>query len=212
MTIRKLYDKLYQFYGLQNWWPTKDTKDLEEKRTEIIIGAILTQSTSWKNVEKALDNLAKENLFDFQKLSQISDEKLAELIKPAGFFNVKTKRLRSFTKWYMKNEISNNAQTARKQMLDINGLGPETVDSILLYAFDKPIFVIDAYTKRLVERHQEIFKTKISYDTLQEFFMKNLPKDIKIYQEFHALIVRLAKDFCHKKSCCDNCPLHLSRG
>lgn len=201
MTLFKIYQILLNKFGAQGWWPVKAKGG--KRKDEIIIGAILTQATSWKNAEKALLNLKKEGLVDLEKINRVSVDKLAEIIKPAGFFNLKAKRLKNFVF-----NASNNTWKLRNQMLDIDGLGPETVDSILLYAYDQPVFVIDAYTKRFTKRHPEIFPENLEkYDDFQAFFICHLPKEVKIYKEFHALIVKLSKDFCQKKPHCEKCPL-----
>lgn len=192
LNIKNLCLKLQKKYGNpQGQWSLwcKRPKNKKEKE-EVIVGAILTQRTNWKNVEKAIENLKRENLIDIEKLSKISQIKLENLIRPCGFYKVKAERLRNVARWIAKNWnfiLSNNLKTVRKKMLDIKGLGPETVDSILLYAFEKPIFVIDEYTRRLCKK--EKLTDKFSYDYLQKLFEKNLPSNAALYQDIHALIV-----------------------
>lgn len=203
----RIYKKLYNFFGKQNWWPAKT-------KLEVIIGAILTQNTAWSNVERAIDNLRDRNLLSLEKLYKTDEDELANLIKPAGYFNVKAKRLRNILE-FIQNQYQGKLEKIkkkdtnklRKQLLDVNGIGPETADSILLYAFDKPIFVIDAYTKRIFSR-LKMASLNSTYDELQELFMKNLNKDVSLFNEYHALIVKLGKDYCKKnKPKCNECPV-----
>ena len=216
--INLVYTILYKNLGKQGWWPltikgfnTKHhvgrPKTINHK-FEIIIGAILTQNTNWKNVEKALYNLAKNNLIDIKKINKIKKEKLAKLIKPSGYYNQKADRLKIIAKFLIKNPIRKlnklTTKELREKLLNIKGIGPETADSILLYAFEKPIFVIDAYTKRIFERLG--FK-KDNYDEWQELFMKNLKHNLTIFKEYHALIVEQGKNYCKNKPLCNKCPL-----
>ncbi|MDP2923530.1 MAG: endonuclease III domain-containing protein [Candidatus Omnitrophota bacterium] len=202
-----LYPKLYAYFGPQHWWPA-------DSRFEVIVGAVLTQNTNWANVEKAIDNLRKHRLLKAAKLYQIPKEKLAELIKPAGYYNIKAKRLRNFLHFFLKDykgslKIMSLADTLnlRQQLLSVNGIGPETADSILLYALDKPVFVVDAYTKRILLRHGFI-KEDAGYEQMQDLFMQNLKPKVKLFNEYHALLVRLGKEFCLKnKPRCEQCPL-----
>ncbi|AAC06526.1 endonuclease III domain-containing protein [Aquifex aeolicus] len=201
----ELYDKLLQFYGKQNWWPV----DLEyhkthgsDPREEVIIGAILTQNTSWKNVEKALENLKREKALNLKAIKEIPTEKLMELIKPAGFYRQKSLYLKEFANKFPS--ISHLKNVKREDLLKVKGIGKETADAILLYALDRLEFVVDAYTKRLLER---LWNIKGSYEEIKRLFEKNLPKDLEIYREFHALIDIHAKEFCKKKPLCEECPL-----
>ena len=166
-------------------------------------GAILTQNTAWNNVEKALFNLRSANLLNIKKISKINLRKLQTLIKPSGFYKQKSKRLKNFAKSIRPIGLIENM--SREEWLKINGVGPETADSILLYALGKPYFVSDAYTKRLINR-LGIFNSE-KYEEIQKFFEKNVPKDVEIYKEYHALIVVLAKNFCKKNPECRNCPI-----
>lgn len=205
--IFEIYQKLYNHYGSQHWWPG-------DSPFEIMIGAILTQNTVWHNVEKAINNLKQENLINPKRLAKLSKSELSVLIKPSGFYNIKAKRLMSFTN-FINNKYSGRVEkmkqqklsVLRLQLLSVHGIGEETCDSILLYGLNKPIFVVDAYTKRIFSRH-EYFDAKTNYSLVQRFFMQNLPKSVKIYNEFHALLVTLAKDFCRTKPKCTTCPIN----
>ena len=196
--ILQIYNILFQQYGPQKWWPTR-TKN---KQFEVIIGAILTQNTNWKNVEKALINLEKENLISKNKILSTNKRKLASLIKPSGYYNQKAERLKLAAKFFSKHK-----NPSRQQLLAVKGIGPETADSILLYAFNKPIFVIDAYTKRIFSRIG-MCKNKCDYHELQEIFHKSLPKKVRMFNEYHALLVELAKKHCTKQPSCKSCPIN----
>jgi len=205
--IIKIYDILYKFYGPQGWWPARS-------RLEVIIGAILTQNTAWSNVEKAVHNLRKAGLLSSPaKISKARRQGLAKLIRPAGYFNVKSKRIKNFIRFLadkynlsLKRLSRREAAVLREELLQVNGVGPETCDSILLYAFQRPAFVVDAYTKRIFSRHR-FFRPDAGYEEVQKIFTANLPVDIKVYNEYHALIVRLGKEYCRKKPKCGKCPL-----
>ncbi len=202
-----IYEKLYANFGPQHWWPA-------ETAFEVIVGAVLTQNTAWANVEKAIINLKENKLLTPHKLYQLPQKKLALLIKPAGYYNIKAKRLKEFLKFFFKNYELNIKKmsrmpvlTLRQQLLGVHGIGPETADSILLYALNKPLFVVDAYTKRVLGRHK-LIPENTGYALVQDLFMKNLEKDTLLFNEYHALLVRLAKDFCLKnKPRCIICPL-----
>ena len=204
--LEEAYHLLFNYFGPQEWWPG-------ETSFEIAVGAILTQNTNWKNVEKAISNLKSNTDFSPKGLYSLEPNKLAELIKPAGYFRLKTKRLRNFLKpvveIYDANlDLFNKGSTAevRERLLNISGIGPETADSILLYAFNRPIFVIDTYTFRMLMRHN-LCDESADYDELQSTFIDNMCEDIKLYNEFHALIVMLGKNFCKPKPKCELCPL-----
>lgn len=206
VVLEKIYKRLYNEFGPQNWWPART-------RLEVIVGAVLTQNTNWGNVEKALDNLRKEGQLSLGALKNISHEKLASCIRPAGYFNVKAKRLKNVIN-FLFDEFGGDFSKVkredwillRQKFLNVNGVGPETADSILLYAFDKPVFVIDAYTKRILSRHNIINKTA-DYHVTQKIFMDCLEHNVVMFNEYHALIVRLAKDYCKVMPLCDKCPL-----
>ncbi|MCA9408354.1 MAG: endonuclease III domain-containing protein [Candidatus Omnitrophica bacterium] len=203
----KIYNSLYNEFGPQNWWPG-------DTAIEIIVGAILTQNTNWTNVEKALFNLKKARNLSVEALKKIPQSKLARLIKPAGYFNVKAKRLKNFMR-FLDNEFAGNLNKMgkmslpdlRKGLLSVNGIGPETADSILLYVFSKPIFVVDAYTKRFLYRHN-IVGQDAEYHAIQDIFMQALHHEVMMFNEFHALIVRLGKEYCKPKPSCQQCPLN----
>jgi endonuclease-3 related protein len=201
-----MFDILLKSFGKRNWWPG-------ETELEVIVGAVLTQNTAWKNVEKAIDNLKYHNALDLQTLFEMDREALALIIKPSGFYNIKSSRLKNLLN-VIYNDYSSNVLNlnklcmwdAREKLLKINGIGKETADSIILYALNKPIFVIDVYTKRFLKNHR-IYDGQNDYDTIQRFFMKNLPEDTYLFNEFHALIVYLCQNFCKKMPLCSKCPL-----
>jgi len=205
--LNNIFEILYNTFGPQHWWPG-------DSPFEVAVGAILTQNTNWSNVKKAIENLKKYKLLEPYKIYKIDHKKLSELIKSSGYYTIKAKRLKSFIDFLIKEyngkiESMNNEDTLllRKKLLSINGIGKETADSILLYAINKPIFVIDTYTKRILSRHG-ILTDKDSYDYYQNLFHKSLKKDVKLFNEYHALIVKVGKTFCKsKRPLCDQCPL-----
>ncbi|MBI2110404.1 endonuclease [Candidatus Woesearchaeota archaeon] len=214
----KIYDLLLKEFGYQGWWPlvslqhTKgfdaqgyhpgiyDHQKTKQQRLEIIIGAILTQNTSWKNVETAIYRLYIKKLFDKDNLKKISEEELASLIHSSGYFRQKAKKIKMVISF-----LDSRKEINRENLLQVWGIGKETADSILLYAYHQPYFVIDAYTKRIFQRMG--FKYE-SYESFQELFHQHLAKDARLYQEYHALIVRLAKISCRTKPLCKNCVLN----
>lgn len=199
------YETLLKQYGPQRWWPTTPKNRLipeyrggpsdEREMFEVMIGAILTQNTSWKNVEKALINLNKENLIYIKKIKTIDIEKLKQLIRPAGYYNQKAERIKLLAEFLTTTTVKElnklSTEELRTLLLQQKGIGPETADSIILYAFNRPIFVIDTYTKRMFK---DCLDEKTSYDEWQALFHKNLKNDIKLFQEFHALIVTASKN------------------
>ncbi|TAN60973.1 endonuclease III domain-containing protein [bacterium] len=205
--LEGIYDKLYRCFGPQDWWPG-------DGPFEVIVGAILTQNTNWQNVSRAIDNLKRAKVLTPQKLHSLPLNKLARLIRPSGYFNIKAKRLKSFLNFLFKNYqgklekmFSLPLDELRQEILSVKGIGPETADSILLYAGNYPVFVVDAYTKRIFSR-KKLFCEDVDYHRAQEIFMGNLKKDVQLYNEYHALIVRLGKDFCKKtKPKCAICPI-----
>lgn len=204
--LENFYRLLYQRFGPQYWWPAKTP-------FEVIAGAILTQNTNWSNVEKAIANLRRFNLISPLKMRKISLKRLARLIRPAGYFNIKAKRLKNFINFLftryggsLSRMFNTDPWSLRAELLQITGIGPETADSILLYAGEKPIFVIDAYTKRFLLRHN-LIEADASYSQAQDIFLDNLQTDLALFKEFHALIVRLAKEFCRTRARCQGCPL-----
>ncbi len=188
-----LYSRLYESYGPQQWWPA-------ESRFEVMVGAVLTQNTSWKNVEKAIQNLQNANSLNLSTFHQLDVNELAILIRPSGYFNVKARRLKNLCAWLQEkggvNAISNwETDELRNALLGVNGIGPETADDILLYAFDRPIFVIDTYTRRLL-KSLNLIEGKESYESLRANFETALMDDTNLFNEYHALIVRHAKQKC----------------
>lgn len=204
--LKEIYQKLFLHFGPQRWWPA-------ETPFEVIVGAILTQNTAWSNVKKVIDNLKKQNLLKPTTLKKINTRKLAKLIRSSGYYNQKAKKLKNFLSFLFKRYGGSLSKMfrqdifkLREELLEIKGIGPETADSILLYAGDKPIFVVDAYTKRILSRHNIIDDT-LNYAGVQEIFMKNLKPDVKLFNEYHALLVKLGKDICKTKPNCPVCPL-----
>lgn len=201
-----IYQRLYHTFGPQHWWPG-------ETPFEIIVGAILTQNTNWQNVEKAIDNLKRNKSLTPSGLKKIPTRKLAQLIRPAGYYNIKAKRLKEFIKFLFEKYHGNLNSMFRRdltqlqeELLNIKGIGPETADSILLYAVGKPIFVVDAYTRRILSRHN-ILDHNASYIQVQQLLMKSLPHRTKLFNEYHALLVRLGKEYCKRVPKCKECPL-----
>lgn len=219
--ITETYNILTKEYKNLNWWPVDKKyhkKNKTDPRFEIIIGAILTQNTAWSNVEKALENLKEKNKLDINSIIKTDIEELKGMIRPSGFFNQKAGRLKIISNHLAEKYdkdldgfFKKDLKDLREELLSINGIGPETADSILLYAGEKPIFVVDAYTKRLCQRLP--IKVELDYDSIQKHFQKELSKKytgkelVRIYNELHAQIVILAKEFCKKKPNCNNCPI-----
>lgn len=204
--IRRSYRELLRAYGSQGWWPG-------DSPTEVVVGAILTQNTNWRNVEKAIANLKAARLLSWRALRDISTHQLAALIKPAGYFNVKAKRLKCFVTWLWKHHGGSltrlgrlDKAAARKALLEVNGIGPETADSILVYALCKPSFVVDAYTHRVIRRHG-LIEDKPDYHKTQSLFERSIPANAQLYNEYHALIVKVAKSHCKTRANCEGCPL-----
>lgn len=204
--LHEIYQTLLTAWGPQHWWPGRT-------RFEIIVGAILTQNTAWTNVEKAIQRLRREKALTPQRLHEVKLETLAEWIRPAGYYNVKARRLRAFTatlfedfEGKLNKLFALPQEELRATLLEIKGIGRETADSIILYAANRPQFVIDAYTRRILERHGWA-NAKADYDELAELFVSQLPPDITVYNEFHALIVNLGKDYCRPRPRCEDCPL-----
>ncbi|MBN1664604.1 MAG: endonuclease III domain-containing protein [Deltaproteobacteria bacterium] len=201
-----IYHALNDHFGDLHWWPG-------ESQIEIIIGAILTQNTAWRNVEVAIDRLRSHRLLDQHKLLRIGDEELEALIRPSGYYRIKTQRLKNFIQFLftyydgrLDKLFSGDVALLRKQLLQVKGIGEETADSIILYAGDKPIFVVDAYTRRILERHFLIDK-RATYGDMQAYFMDHLLRDIAVFKQYHALIVNTGKHFCTKNARCETCPL-----
>lgn len=204
--LREIYDLVFDYFGPQKWWPG-------ETQFEIIVGAILTQNTSWANVEKAIKNLKNAKLLNPKPLHQLETTELAKLIRPAGYFNIKAKRLRSFLDRLFEQydgslENLEQLQTSRlrDELLSIKGIGPETADSILLYAFGRAVFVVDAYTARIIARHG-LIEPPFDYEQLQQLFESSLEPNVQFFNEYHALLVQVGKQFCKPKAKCSGCPL-----
>ena len=204
-----VFHTLLRHYGPRHWWPA-DTP------FEVCVGAILTQNTNWGNVEKAIANLKREGLLSAEAMREVPVERLAETIRPAGFFNVKSARLKDFVAWLflrhdgnLERMFSGEWRELRKELLQVRGIGRETCDSILLYAGNKPSFVVDAYTKRLFA-HLGVVSETADYEDVRTLFMENLPEDVELFNEYHALIVQHCKEHCRKKPLCPGCGLHFS--
>jgi len=191
MDLMKLYEKLLKDYGKQDWWPV--IRPFVPREWEVCAGAILTQNTNWKNVEKALDNMKSENLLTPESVLETPRETLERIIRPSGFYRQKAERLKTLAGFIMGFGSFNDfrKKVRRSELLGVKGIGPETADSILLYACGRPCFVIDAYTRRLVKSLK--IETKTDYESLRKFFEDSLPKDPGLYREFHALIVEWGK-------------------
>ncbi|MBN2313756.1 MAG: endonuclease III domain-containing protein [Sedimentisphaerales bacterium] len=205
-TLTEIYDLLFEAFGPQHWWPG-------ETPFEVAVGAILTQNTSWTNVEKAITNLKSASSLTPEKLHRLDASGLTELIRPAGYYNIKAKRLKSFIDWLFDQydgQLANLESVAtdrlRSELLEVKGIGRETADSILLYALGRPVFVVDTYTARIMTRHN-LIEPDADYEQLRDLFESNLPEDVPLYNEYHALLVRTGKDFCKPKAKCSGCPL-----
>ncbi len=204
-TLNDVYERLLTKFGPQHWWPAKS-------RLEVIVGAVLTQNTAWSNVERAIENLRAADLLALERLARASQEELEERIRPAGYFRLKARRLRNVIEFIREHHGSLDAMFAtplevlRVELLGVNGIGPETADSILLYAGDMPSFVIDTYAARIWKRHGWI-EAEADYYALQDLFESQLPTDVDLFNEYHALIVSVGKNYCRAKPKCDGCPL-----
>ena len=203
--LMEIFEALLKAYGPLHWWPA-------ETPFEVCVGAILTQNTNWGNVEKAIVNLKRDGVLSIDALGEIDRERLAELIRPSGFFNVKSVRLKDFIGWVLERHGSLDTMFAgdwralRDELNAVRGIGRETCDSILLYAGEKPSFVVDAYTKRLFSR-LGLVSENASYEEVRALFMNALPLDAPLFNEYHALIVEHCKRHCRKKPICEGCPL-----
>jgi len=200
----QIYEKLLASYGEQHWWPA-------DSHFEMMVGAILTQNTSWHNVELAINNLKEQNMLNHEAIASSNLHQLAEVIRPSGSFMQKARYLQHFSLFYIDQGERQGLMkwpmsVQRTRLLALYGIGPETADSILLYALDRPIFVIDAYTKRLFVRLGH-FDHILGYDGIQHYIQQRLPESLPLFQEFHALIVEHAKRYCKSKPLCGECPL-----
>lgn len=206
-TFTEIYDLLLDHFGPQAWWPG-------DTALEVVVGAVLTQNTNWSNVTRAIANLRERDLLSFDGLINLSVDEMAFCIRPSGYYNVKARRLKNLLVMIaevydgeLENMLRDNMDSARNNLLSVKGVGPETADSILLYAGEHPIFVVDAYTHRVFSRHGLIAEEYGYYD-IQEEVMDRLPQDVSLFNEYHALIVMVGKNFCKKtKPLCDLCPL-----
>ena len=201
-----LYQRLLNKFGSQGWWPG-------ETPFEVAIGAILTQNTSWRNVALVIEGLKAEGSLDAAVLGQFSDAELARRFHSAGYYNIKARRVKNFLDFFvgrfgnsMENMAGADWPSLRGELLGLNGIGPETADSILLYALHKPTFVVDAYTFRVLSRHG-VVTDPCSYEELRQLFMDALPPEVPLFQEYHALMVRVGKEFCRPQRRCPGCPL-----
>lgn len=204
--LNELYERLFNAYGPLNWWPG-------ESPFEVMVGAVLTQNTNWGNVEKAIANLRQADALSLPAMSALEPARLAGLIRPAGYYNLKAKRLSNLLaminerydgdlEWF----FAQSTEEIRRALLAVKGVGPETADSICLYAADKPVFVIDAYTFRILGRHG-LAEEDMGYFELQELFMDALPQEVPMFNQFHAMLVHLGKDRCKKTNPrCEGCP------
>ncbi len=205
--LLNIYHQLMARYGPQNWWPAQGP-------FEVIVGAILTQSAAWGNVEKAIANLKSAKALSPQALRQLPLSELARLVHPCGYYNAKALKLKSFAHWLgnhyaddLNRLFALDTNHLRQQLLSIHGIGQETADSIILYAAEKPIFVIDAYTHRIIN-HLGLAPDSNSYTAYQALFMNNLPADDRLFNEYHALLVCLAKNVCRSRPLCQQCCLN----
>ena len=202
----EFYDRMAAYYGPTHWWPG-DTP------FEIAVGAVLTQNTAWGNVEKAIANLKRETPLSARAIVECPAAKLEWMLRPSGFFRVKAKRLRSFCQYLveryggsMKRMAAQPLETLRPELLAVHGIGPETGDDILLYACEKTVFVVDAYTRRILSRHG-LVSADIAYEELRGLFERNVEPDLHVYKEYHGLLVYVGKEFCRRKPLCAGCPL-----
>lgn len=205
--FQQVYRKLQNYYGHQHWWPADD-------EFEVITGAILTQNTSWSNVEKAIANLKQQGLCSAAAMLEVDTDVLAQLIRSSGYFNQKALRLKTIATWFVQQgSVSGitrlNQTELRQQLLNLKGVGDETADDICLYAFNHPLFVIDSYTRRIFSR-LALLKAEHGYHALQQLFHTHLAADTMVYQQYHALIVAHAKQHCRKQPSCVDCPLQDS--
>lgn len=202
--VRQVFEQMFEAYGPQHWWPA-------ETPFEVMVGAVLTQNTAWSNVEQAIAELKRRGKLEAGAIVHSRPDHLAAWIRPSGYFNVKAKRLKALCRWYLdqggyQNLNVRETQELRHALLEVHGIGPETADDILLYAFQRPVFVIDAYTRRLFSR-LGLCERKVGYETLRHALEKALGPDVRLFNEYHALIVRHAKAACRVKPLCDDCVL-----
>ncbi len=209
-TLSGIFRRLSRHYGPQFWWPA-------ESPTEVVIGAILTQNTAWTNVERAIARLRDAGRLSFDRLHDLSEGELAELIRPAGTYRIKARRLKAFIDALYRDYggslalmLSGPLEQARARLLALHGIGPETADAILLYAGGRPSFVVDAYTQRMLRRHHLIDAVRSqssAYESTRRLFHESLPPDAAMFNEYHALLVQLGKRHCRATARCEGCPL-----
>lgn len=204
--VQDAFDRLLTSYGPQRWWPG-------EGPFEILVGTVLVQNTNWRNVEKAIDNLREAGVMTPEKLFALDPEELSELIRPAGYYQVKTKRLRNLLRLIvdrydgsLETMFAGDMHALREELLGVNGVGPETADCILLYVGNFPKFIADGYAMRVAARHGWI-EFEADYHGLQDFFESRLPAEAPLYNEYHALLVKVGKEHCKTKPICSGCPL-----
>ncbi len=214
MKFLTIYRRLHACYGPQHWWPG-------DGPFEVMVGAVLTQNTAWTNVEKAIANLKAAGVLDAKSIAHLPQQDLARLLTPAGYFNIKARRLQNFCRWYLEQGGYEalrrwSTQRLRRGLLSVNGVGHETADDMLLYAFQRPLFVIDAYTRRIFSRLGMV-DHDLSYEALRHLFESALQRELRgsagrrrlvsLYNEYHALIVIHGKDVCRKRPRCGGCCL-----
>jgi len=200
--LMTVYQRLLKTYGDQSWWPA-------DSSFEVMVGAVLTQNTAWVNVEQAITNLRRSDSLTLESILALSDEALAQLIRPSGYFNIKAKRLKNLCLWIAENGGESklaavDTGTLRSSLLQVNGVGPETADDILLYAFARPVFVIDTYTRRLFSKLCLIQGSE-PYEDLRRLFEAELDADVGLFNQYHALIVRHAREKCQLTEDCRHC-------
>ncbi len=206
--LLKMYRRLSEEFGPTGWWPAR-------RPFEVAVGAVLTQNTAWRNVEKAIKNLREHRMLSARALSHAPLNKLAQQVRPAGYYKLKSERLKNFVNFLQREYGGSMARMAREptehlreKLLGVRGIGSETADSILLYALGKPVFVVDAYTRRILSRHGMV-EQEVNYEELQRFFEQRLPRDLTLFKEFHALLVRTGAQFCKREPRCNACPLNF---
>lgn len=205
--LRGIYERLLRAFGPQQWWPARSS-------FEMMVGAVLTQATNWRNVEQAIRRLRRSGALNSRSLLAMPMASLERAVRPAGYFRQKARRLKALAAWYAQRYGASRRamartswRTLRKQLLSLHGIGPETADAILLYACGKPVFVVDTYAIRVFFRHR-LIKAATTYEKLQHIVMQNLPARAPLYNEFHALLVAVGKRFCHRADPdCSGCPL-----
>jgi len=206
--LLEMYRRLTEEFGPTGWWPARTP-------FEVAVGAVLTQNTTWRNVEKAIKNLKEHRMLSVRALSRAPLSKLAQQARPAGYYRLKSQRLKNFVD-FLRGEYGGSmvrmarepTDRLREKLLGVTGIGPETADSILLYALGKPVFVVDAYTRRILSRHGMV-EQEVNYEELRRFFEQHLPRDVSLFKEFHALLVRTGAQFCKREPRCDQCPLNF---